>query len=143
MIIMPYLVDTNFFIALLITDDAFHDDAQNILVDIQEGVYSKLYTSDYILDEAVTLIRRKTKRYDLAVQIADMISNSGYIEMMHITPQEVSHAILEYKNHNDKDLTFTDWVCVCQINAKGWHGIISFDSHFDQIDVKRIYTIAE
>ena len=99
----------------------------------------KLLTSDYVLDEAVTAMRVRTKSYDLAVRVGDMISKSVMINMTYAIKNDITEALNEYKNHKDKDLTFTDWVLVNQIKRKGCNGIISFDRHFDQVGIKRIH----
>jgi predicted nucleic acid-binding protein len=136
---MPYFVDTNFFVALINEDDDYHDRAEEIYVDILNSKYGKLFTSDYVLDEAITVMRVRTKKHDLAVRVGDMISSTVMIKMIYVIANEVFEALNEYKKHDDKDLTFTDWVLVRQIKGRGYHGIVSFDHHFDQVGIKRIH----
>ncbi len=135
---MPYFGDTSFFVSLKIEDNN-HKRAEEIFVDILAGKYGKIETSDYVLDEAVTVVRKRTKRYDLAVDISRMITRSVWVNMNYATRDEVDAALDAYIQHKDKDLSFTDWVLVKEIEFHGWHGIISFDKGFDTVQISRIY----
>lgn len=136
---MTYFVDTSFFVALLDKDDDFHERAQEMFVDIMNGNYGKVHTSDYVLDESVTVVRRHTKDHEMAVRVGKMISNSVMINMVQTTSGEVVDALKEYEKNEDKDLSFTDWILVKQIERRGMSGILSFDKHFDEVGVKRIH----
>ncbi len=135
---MPYFVDTAFFVALKIADDDDHERAEEIFADVLENKYGALLASDYILDEAVTFVRRRTRNYDLAVEVIKMITNSKWVDLKYVTKEEVEAAVVAYKKYNDKDLSFTDWVSVKMIEFRGLHGIVSFDGHFDKVNVSRI-----
>ena len=135
---MPYFVDTSFFVALFNADDDNHSRAEEIFVEIGNGKYGKLKASDYVLDEAVTVARKRTRRHDIAVRVAEMISNSVWIDMVYVIKDEVIKALKEYRRYQDKELSFTDWVSVLQIRSRGWQGIISFDEDFDKVGMTRI-----
>lgn len=107
-------------------------------MEINNGVYGKLRASDYVLVESITVVRKRTKRHDLAVRVAEMISNSVMVDFITVTKDELQRALKEYKKKSDKDLSIADWVSVAQIEMRGMHGILSFDSGFDQVGVKRI-----
>ncbi len=135
---MPYFADTAFLVALKIADDYHHDRAEEIFADVLEDKYGTLLSSDYILDEAVTFVRSRTGRYDLAVDVIKMITKSKWIDMRYVTNDEVQAALAEYIKHDDKELSFTDWVSVKMIEFRGFHGIVSFDKDFDRVGIKRI-----
>ncbi len=136
---MPYLVDTSYFVALKVADDTNHDRAEEIFADILDGKYLDLLTLDYVLDEAVTAVRRRTRRHDLAVEVADLIANSKYVTMEYVIRDDVVAALSAYRKYKDKLLSFTDWVQVKNIESHGYSGIVSFDSDFDKVGVPRIH----
>lgn len=131
-------MDTSYFVALISAIDDNHARAEEIFVGINNGDYGKLRASDYVLVEAITVVRVRTRRHDLAVRVAEMISNSVMVDFITVTKEELQKALKDYKRKADKDLSIADWVSVAQIEMRGMHGILSFDSGFDQVSVKRI-----
>ena len=138
MIVIRYLVDTGFFVAFLNEKDTHHEDAQRVFSECLGGRDPKLITTDYVLDEAVTLIRRRTGRHELAVKIIEMINDSDWVELEFVDKEVVKKAVSKYVEFEDKELSFTDWVSAVQIDEMGYGGIISFDSDFDGIGLDRI-----
>ncbi|MFW6197096.1 MAG: type II toxin-antitoxin system VapC family toxin [Thermoplasmatota archaeon] len=138
MIVIKYLVDTGFFVAFLNEDDRHHGDAQRIFSECLGGRDPKFVTIDYVLDEAVTLIRRRTGSHELAVKMIEMIKDSEWVRLEFVDEEVVKKAISKYVEFEDKELSFTDWVSAVQIDEMGYDGIISFDSDFDGIGLDRI-----
>jgi len=58
---MAIFIDTNIFVAFYNEADENHSKAKKIITDIAEGKYGKALTSDYVFDEAVTVILARTK----------------------------------------------------------------------------------
>jgi uncharacterized protein len=133
------IVDTSVFAAFINKKDKHHVRAQEIFSDIRNGAIPHPISNDYILDETVTLVRRRTGRHDLAVQVADLIMRSRDISFTYVLKDDIQHAVDEYKKCSDKDLSFTDWISVCYIRKMGLKMIIAFDEHFDKVGIERIY----
>lgn len=131
-------MDTGFFVAFLNEGDTHHEDAQRIFSECLGGRSPKLVTSDYVLDEAVTLIRRRTGNYDLAVKIIKMITESDWVDLTFVEEETVMKAKEKYIEYDDKELSFTDWVSAVLISERSFDGIISFDGDFDGIKLNRI-----
>ncbi len=132
------MVDTGFFVAFINEDDTHHPDAQRIFSECLGGRDPKLVTSDYILDEAVTLIRKRTKSYELSVKVIKMITESRWLSLEIIEEDIVMKAKDMYIEYDDKDLSFTDIVSAACVLEKGFDGIISFDDDFDGIGINRM-----
>ena len=79
---MPYFADTSFFLALKNKKDEYHGKAEEIVNEILHGRMDRPYSSDYILDEAITLVRRELKNHKTAVEIGKMIISSKFINMI-------------------------------------------------------------
>jgi len=135
---VTHFADSSFFVALLNKRDHHHKKAQEIFSDVLNGKYGKLVTSDYILDEGMTVTRQKTKDYEAAMKAGRMIKDSAYTKMTYIIKVYVEDAYKSYKEHTDKTLSFTDWTSYHVIKFKGLSGIISFDEDFDEVDIPRI-----
>jgi predicted nucleic acid-binding protein len=70
-------LDTGFLMAVEVDTDHYHDQAMKILKDISSGVYGGAYTSDYIFDEAVTLIAARTNDISRASKFGDTLKESS------------------------------------------------------------------
>ena len=57
---MAIFFDTGFSFALIAEKDLNHKRSLELLKEIANGKYGMIYTLDYILDEAVTLINPRT-----------------------------------------------------------------------------------
>ncbi len=125
--------------AFLNEDDVHHGDAQRIFADCLGGRDPRFVTSDYILDEAATLIKRRTRRHEMAVKVIRMITESDWVTFEFVEEDTVEEAKDRYIKYDDKDLSFTDWVSVVHMDKKDYDGIVSFDEDFDGVGVNRIY----
>lgn len=132
---MPLFVDTGFFVALQNEDDNFHSKAMDIAADLLHGRREKLYCSDYILDEAITAVRARTKDYNKAIRTGNIIVNSKDIEMVKVSDDIIKKALESYKQYRDKKLSFTDWTSYHLIKKKNFLGIVSPDHEFEQVGI--------
>ena len=92
--------------------------------------YRKLYTSDYILDEAVTGCRQRTRNHKLSVELGTAILSSESIVFLKVDGQVLEEAWELYKTRSEVALSLTD--CTTAILAKG-HGItdiFTYDADF-------------
>ncbi len=135
---MAHFADSSFFIALHNKSDDHHKEAQEIFLDIKDGKYGKLETSDYILDEGVTVTRQKTNDHNAAMNVGRMINDSVYTMMNRVVKAYIDDAFESYRRNPDKTLSFTDWVSYHMIQFRGLGGIISFDGDFDEVGVPRV-----
>ena len=135
---MPILIDTGFFVALGNKDDAHHEHADELLEDLLKGKWGTRITTDYILDEAITLVRRRLKNHKIAVEIGRMIINSKYINMVKVEKNMIEKAFESYEKYQDKDLSFTDWTSYHLIKQKSLGGIISTDHDFEKVGIKML-----
>ena len=134
------LIDTSAFAAFINKKDKDHKRAQEIFSDIRNGrKYVKPITNEFVLDETITLVRKRTKRHNLAVKIADFIMKTRNIDFQWVKEDDVEKALKDYRRYDDKDLSFTDWVLVSHIKRNGMKQIIAFDRHFDQVGLERIF----
>src|SRR5690349_16217792 len=103
-------IDAGFFIAIRNTRDKFHNHARLILAEIMRGAHGKPLTCDYVLDEAVTRVRRQTKDHKLSLALAKEIYTSTYWVVRHVVDSDLKDAIKVYETETSCELTFTDCI---------------------------------
>ncbi len=128
---MAVFVDTGIFVALRNADDDFHARSKELMKCGLRGEFGRLYTSDYIVDEAVTTALVRTKRHELAVDLGKYIIESPRITKMWIGEDSFNEAWIKFGVLKDKPLSFTDCTSIALIEKSGIKQIMSFDCGFD------------
>jgi uncharacterized protein len=124
-------VDTGPFIARYSKTDAHHVDSVETFGKIGRGEtpYRKLYTSDYILDEAVTGCRHRTRTHAASVELGNAILSSESIVLLKVDEQSLSESWDLYKERSQVNLSFTD--CTTAILARR-NGIVEIYTYDDK-----------
>ena len=138
---MSVFVDTAVLYAHQDADAERHETAVDLVDAILDGEYGQPYTSDYVLDEAVTLTRARTDSVADADAIAKRIRGADpypkIVKMIYTTAASVSAGLDTFRQYDDHDLSFTDAMSVAICKQRGIDTIASFDSDFDGI-IERI-----
>jgi predicted nucleic acid-binding protein len=95
-------VDTSAWFALIVAGDRHHDDANRWFTANSE----RLYTTDYIVDETLTLLRSRRK-YHRAVELGEALIDESLADLHHISRDEFQQAFEMFKDYADKDWSFT------------------------------------
>jgi predicted nucleic acid-binding protein len=135
---MTIFIDTGIFIALRNADDEQHQRSKELMKKALKAEYGRIYTSDYIIDEAVTTALVRTRRHDLAVDVGKYILESPRITKLWTNREIFELAWQKFKALKDKPLSFTDSTTLAHIQKNQIKKILSFDSGFDGL-VQRIY----
>ena len=134
---MSVFVDTAVLYAHQDADAERHETAVDLVDAILDGEYGQPYTSDYVLDEAVTLTRARTDSVADADAIAKRIRGSDphppIVEMIYTTAASVSAGLDMFRQYDDHDLSFTDAMNVAICERREINTIASFDLDFDGI----------
>ncbi|MGB9694217.1 MAG: type II toxin-antitoxin system VapC family toxin [Fervidobacterium sp.] len=135
---MTIFIDSGIFIALRNADDEQHERSKELMKKALKAEYGRIYTSDYIIDEAVTTALVRTRRHDLAVDVGEYIIKSPRITKLWTTREIFELAWQKFKALKDKPLSFTDCTTLAHIQKNQIKQILSFNSGFDGL-VQRIY----
>jgi len=135
---MTIFIDTGVFIALRNADDEKHQRSKELMMKALKADYGTVYTSDYIIDEAVTAALVRTRRHDLALDIGKYIIESPRITKLWTTKEIFELAWQKFKILKDKPLSFTDCTTLAHIQKNQINQILSFDSDFDGL-LQRVY----
>ncbi len=133
---MSIFVDTGAFVAYRNKRDKYHNEADILLRKTLKGEFGKIYTSDYVYDESITLALSRTSKVQVMMDISKTIL-SPRIEMIFVDKSLFDKARSILSKYLNKKLSFTDASSIAIIEEYKIESLISFDSHFDGI-VKRL-----
>jgi hypothetical protein len=102
-----------------------------------KGDFGRIFTSDYVIEEAVTTALVRTKRHDLAMDLGTYIIASPRITKIWVDEDSFENAWKKFSVLKDKPLSFTDCTSIAIMEMKGIKQIMSFDGGFDGL-VSRI-----
>ncbi len=123
---MKVFVDTCAFCAAAIPSDNLNAKAKEIFIHIKN--HSRIYTSNFVLDELYTLLNARADHRQ-AVLFMDIFAKSG-INLLRVTESIENDAAMIFRKHDFPRLSFTDCTSFALINAHRLDHVYSFDSHF-------------
>ncbi|HVL88115.1 MAG TPA: PIN domain-containing protein [Candidatus Thermoplasmatota archaeon] len=133
---MTVVLDTSLLIASINVDEPRHPEAQLLLRRILAGELGVPVTSDYVLDEGLTLLRRRPGRKEVSQDYASFFLGEADspppISLRTATRQEIEKAARLHFQHYERGLSFTDCILVVLAQDLG-ATVASFDEGFDGI----------
>ncbi|KXB01146.1 hypothetical protein AKJ41_02580 [candidate division MSBL1 archaeon SCGC-AAA259O05] len=134
---MSIFLDTGIFIAERNADDKRHSRGEELMKSILKNDYGKAYTSDYVVDEAITLMLMRTKRHKLATDIGEYVLDSPRIRILRVTEEIFDSAWRKFRSFEESPISFTDCTTLALMEERRIEKLASFDSGFDGL-VERI-----
>lgn len=128
---MTVFVDTGIFVALRNAEDRYHQRSMELMRAALQGSLGRMYTSEYIVDEAVTAALARTKSHSIAVDVGAYILESPRFIKLTVDQDAFNSAWLKFKSLEDKGLSFTDCTSLALAEKHGIKQIMSFDCGFD------------
>lgn len=135
---MAIFVDTGVFVALRNADDEYHERSVGLMRRALRSEFGRIYTSDYVIDEAVTTALVRTRRHDLAVDVGEYIIESPRVTKLWVAKDGFNAGWEMFKRLKDKPMSFTDCISLALAKKNNIKQIMSFDSGFDGL-IQRIY----
>jgi len=128
-------IDTWGWLALGHRRDALHQEVKAFYQDLQkEG--SLCYTTDYVLDETITLLFRR-EVFEEAIRFMEGIFQSAEERCLiieRVTSERFSSAWRLRKQFQDKPkISFTDLTSMVIMEEKGIKSVLTEDEHFLQV----------
>jgi len=121
-------IDTGAFIARYLAGDQYHLEAVSLWHEIKT-VQESCFTSNFVLDETLTLLGRRAG-YGFAAERAENIYASKLITILRPTRQEEIKAIEFLRKYADQAVSFTDCISFVLMKNKKIRKVFSFDRHF-------------
>ncbi|ODS39169.1 MAG: hypothetical protein A7316_06320 [Candidatus Altiarchaeales archaeon WOR_SM1_86-2] len=126
---MKVFGDSGWFLAIHNKRDIHHEEALRILQKIIEKKI-QVYTSDYVVDESVTLALARTKSHDTAEALGEGILRSRYVKLLKISEDNFWDAWEFFKEHKHKFYSFTDCTTFILMHEYKIDRAFTYDDHF-------------
>ena len=126
---MPVFIDTDAFYDYIIVNSKRHKDAIETMKEIQNGRWGSIVTSNYILDELITLICRESS-HSVAAKGVGEIRRSRTIQTYFIDAQTEKRAWSIFNEYRNREISFTDYTSFAVINILDIDFAFSYDKHF-------------
>lgn len=120
-------VDTSAWYAFL---DASHPSHAAVCAAFEEHA-AALTTTDYILDELVTLVRHRAG-HGAALRAGTLLLDPGALRLEHIQPADASAAWELFSRRPDKEYSFTDCTSFVVMRRLGLTRALTLDADFRQ-----------
>lgn len=126
-------VDTGAWYASLVPTDPDHTRAVRWLA----ANHSPLFTTDYIIDETLTLLRVRGERKRALLLGAEFFQDR-VAEIHKITSMDLTLAWTTFEQFDDKNWSFTDCTSKVVMEQLGITVAFAFDHHFHQFGTVRV-----
>lgn len=123
-------VDTSGFHALLIRGDRWHRPAADLMARAARDRL-RFVTTDYVLDESVTLLKARG-RDELIAPLLDTIEASTALRIEWTTAARFREAAAFCLRFGGKSLSFTDYLSFVVMRAHGMQDALTSDFRFAQ-----------
>lgn len=100
-------IDTGAWYALKNKNDPYHHHAVHFFRTIHARQII-CYTSDYVIDEAITLTRARLKNHEVSKIMAEELFSEKAAKIIYVAPKYLPRALAIYAKYNDQDFSFTD-----------------------------------
>jgi predicted nucleic acid-binding protein len=132
---LKIFIDTWGWLTLRDRDETRHGDVKEFYQQLRDG-NEMIYTSDYVLDETITLVFKrlpfKTAKESLAK--LDKAIEQGYLQVEWVTPERFEKAkTLRLKYQDKPKISFTDLSSMVVMEELGLKDIITGDEHFEHV----------
>ena len=121
------LVDTGGWYAYFVSSDTDHEKAAEWMLTNSEP----LLTTDYIIDETLTLLRARGQKRK-AIEFGLLIFSGRLGRVHYLTRAEIAAAWDVFRTFADKEWSFTDCTSKVVIESLGIPTAFAFDQHFRQ-----------
>lgn len=120
-------VDTGAWFAFFVGSDPDHAK----VVSAFEEYHARLVTTDWVLDELVTLILYRA-RHTQAVTAGEAVRSGALAQVLHLDPGDVDAGWEIFCAHDDKQWSLTDCTSFALMRRMGMDTAVAVDSHFSQ-----------
>ncbi len=124
-------MDTTVFVAAFNKRDTNHRRGRELLTKSFEK-FDWLYTSDYILDETISLVWSRTKNTKLILKLDEIIEDSEKVQLIHVDETALATAKTHMREFSETIPTLTDWTSLVLMKNNNIPIVLSFDDHFNK-----------
>jgi predicted nucleic acid-binding protein len=122
-------VDTGAWYAIEVEDDSNHASARRFLVELSKGRHGVPITTDYVLDEAMTLLRGR-RGLQASLSFIDKVTSSKSVKIAWMDEGLFSRSLEEFRKSKNREWSFTDCASFALMKELSITEAFSFDKHF-------------
>ncbi len=130
-------MDTGAWYALEAGDDENHEKAVAFRDEMKNGRRGSLTTSDYVLDETITLLRMR-KGVGPALGFLDKVLASESVHLVWVDPAVFHEAAVLMKESGARKWSFTDCTSFAVMRQLGVKEAFAFDENFGEAGFNRL-----
>ena len=124
-------VDTSAWVALLDVSDGLHGRAGAFWKEML-AANRRLLTSDYVLDESYTLLRRRRKGREMAILLHDLVAGSEIVAEVEVGEELRALGWEIFVGYKDQVLSFTDCTSFALMRERTILEAFTFDADFQR-----------
>ncbi|MEM2962778.1 MAG: PIN domain-containing protein [Candidatus Bathyarchaeia archaeon] len=127
---MKIFLDTSALIAYYNMDDRHHPEAYEAMERMRRGEtpITRLYTTDYVIDETLTFIECVLKVHELAVEVGEALQTSPFTTIIKVDEETFTEAWHIFRK--SRGYSFTDCTSFAAMKKYGITHAFTFDKHF-------------
>lgn len=129
-------IDTSSFAMFLHANEDVKKKITDKFLQLERQGY-QFFTSDYVLDELMTLLRCRQKASVKLIKRFVMEIVMSTVTICSISEREFAKALNIFRKYEDKFLSFTDCVCFQVMKDMKIKSVLSQDKHFEVMGFKR------
>jgi predicted nucleic acid-binding protein len=116
-----------------------HSDALGFVQKLRDRKlpYTFVFTSDYVFDETVTLVRL-AHSHEKAVKFGDALPASRVLNLLKLDDGLIRQGWTVFKQHHNKTFSFTDCTSFALMKQMEDPDAFSFDCNFDQAGFRTV-----
>jgi len=122
-------VDTTIWASDIDSSDTLHEDGAAVLEALASGQLSSAITTDFVLDETLTLLKTRGGKAESIVEAIQNIISSHRVSILYVDETLFRAALSTYKKY--ERLSFTDAVTLRVMRQRKIKEVFSHDSDFD------------
>jgi uncharacterized protein len=130
-------VDTGAWYAIEVEDDINHQQARKTLSQIATGKQGIAITTDYVLDETLTLLRSRRGLPD-ALKFIEKIRKSQSVRVFWVNEEIFEKALSIFGKTRDKSWSFTDCTSFALMKDLSINEAFTFDNHFIEAGLRKL-----
>jgi len=112
-----------------------HESASVAMSRALAGAFGQPIITDYVYDEAVTLIHSRTTDREAARRLGERIRGVGdfpdAIDLQFVGKEGFHRAVELHEEFDDQRLSFTDATILAHVEKHGINSVLTFDDDFD------------
>jgi len=121
-------IDTGAWYALKDKRDPHHQAAIDFFTKLRGQVLC--FTSDYVVDESITLVRYRLKNHRVASELARELFLEKAAKIVFVSLEHHERALEIFTKFSDQEFSYTDCTSFAIMEAMSIKEALAFDSHF-------------